>query len=1459
RLDITVEPEDLAYVIYTSGSTGTPKGVMVEHHAVAAHIHCVTQHFDFSPSDNILQLTSFAFDTFIEQTWAALISGGTVILSERLLSVDDFFASVARFGVTITDLPPAYLAECLLPEYTAQWQTSTLRLVVIGGEAVSAQTLQRWFELGLPHCKLINGYGPTEAVVTATVQELELQDTSEPRIGTVFGPRRLYVLDADQQLVPSGCVGELYIGGAALARGYLNRPEETQQRFLPDPFNAGTRMYRTGDLVAYDKAHALRYLGRVDDQVKIRGYRIEVQEVAHRIAELDGVQEAFVMVQQQDGHKCLVGYFQPTHDASSCDADWIKQQLLQSLPDYMVPATILAVPQWPLNHNGKIDKQRLPVAQQAPSVQAVVAPKTSTEQQLLEIWQHILPASGNEFGTQESFFELGGHSLLVVRMVAQIREKMALDVAIKSVFEYPTISSLSAYIERLSPDSAEQSEIKPIARDRAHYPVSFAQQRLWFIDKMDGGSAQYNMPMAFRVHGAFCVQSAQTALNRIIARHESLRTNFIDIEQGPAQLVHPQRRLSVTIVDLTETHNPEQEINQFLHQDALRVFDLQADLLMRASYLSLPHQSGIFVLNMHHIVSDGWSLGNLSREFLIQYQSVCHDTPDPLSPLAIQYPDYASWQRTWISAERLDQQLAFWQSQLDGLPATHSIPLDHPRPQEKGLHGSACISHLTQQQVEGLQQLALRSRSTLFMVLHSVLATLIAKLSNNSDVVIATPVANRQSSQLEPLIGFFVNTLVLRVNAKHDTFSALLRHVTEVNLAAQQHQDVPFDYLVEHCQITRSKQHTPVFQIMFSMDTSDDGTDEMAMQDVTFEALEGLANTAKFDLDISAEQGADGMAMQWNYDTSIFNHETVVRMAEQFGKLVEQVVHQPDLPMGQISLLDAQTKESLLQASQGAKHELSQQLSLPALLLRQAQATPAAPCLITAQQQWNYQQFNTLTNQLARYLSGMGIEPGCRVALTATRSAINLQLLVAIMKLGAVYVPIDLSWPAARLDYIIEAADIRCVISEPLAESLALPCEHWVITADILDSEVAQQTPSDLTLPVGLSDLAYILFTSGTSGVPKGVMQTHRTLVNLALDMQSQGIDGAKRTLLFTPMTFDVSLQELACAWQTGSALVSITQSQKDDLPQLANLLEQLRIERAFMPPAVLQLLSETAHSQGHTLADLQQVIVAGEALYLSDEIRQLLHRCNHLQLWNHYGPTETHVVTSKRVDSVQDPIAVPIGAPIANCAAYILDDYHQLVPHGTSGELYLAGAGLAAGYLDPGQTQAAFVASLNPELPHQVLYKSGDIARFNHLSEIEYLSRNDEQIQLRGYRVELSEIETHLLALPWVQQAVVQVSNVGKADAALVAYVVAEDTAQSAELVTKIKAALSDSLPAYMIPSVIMLLPALPLTHNGKLDKRALPTPEVQLDESACVAPVTSLEKALVGIWSEMLNIPEP
>ena len=1531
---------NLAYVIYTSGSTGLPKGVMVEHRQLDNLLLAIQRAYGLTERDRVLQFVSMSFDVAAQEIFSTLTSGATLVLRNEDCIGDSvsFWRACRAWGITVAHLPAAFWHRLAyeVPEELPE----ALRLIALGGERLDPAALSHWFERQGERVVLLNEYGPTEATVTATTHVVQPQEMARAPIGRPLANVRIYVLDDHGWPAPVGVQGEICIGGEGVARGYLNRPELSGERFVKDPFSEkpGARMYRTGDLGYWQTDGVLQFAGRNDDQVKIRGFRVELGEIEARLGELARVREAVVVaLEDQPGDRRLVAYWtargtEPSDRSALLDAvehtegvlpkegdprdavshdeearqkadvrqkelEQLRDHLRAELPEYMVPSVFVKLEEMPLTPNGKVDRKALPAPDaDALTAHAYEAPQGPVEEVLAGIWQELLGVE--RVGRNDSFFDLGGHSLLAVQLIGRMRRDMGQEVQLGEIFDAPTLTGVAGRLQRV-----DEVQTTPIERaDRAKdLPLSWGQQRLWFLEQLEDLGSAYHIPAVLRLQGELDRKALQRTLDTIVARHEALRTVFERNADGePVQRILPVRPFELQYRDLSQLAGAEKEqvkdalIDETLH----RPFDLTRDALVRASLAKLGDQDHVLSLCMHHIVSDGWSMGVLTRELAALYEAFSQGRDNPLPDLPIQYADYAQWQRQWLIGEQLQTQTAYWKEELTGAQTLLELPTDRPRPPVQSYAGSVVPLELDKHITEELNTLARRHGATLFMVLQAGFAVLMGRLSGQDDVVIGTPVANRRRSELEGLIGFFVNTLALRTRLDAQaTVSELLSQVKERMLAGFGHQDVPFEQVVEVVSPERSMGHSPLFQVALTLQNA--SGDVLKLPGLKLTEQDFRHESTHFDLMLSVEEVQGRLRGVLEYRTDIFDRETVERWLGCWKLLLQSMAANDEQRIGELSWVSEVEREQVIREFNATEASYPKDALIHELFEHQAQRTPDAVAVQYENKTLTYAELNTRANQLAHQLrslkdaSGTTIMgPDVLVAISVERSLEMVVGLLGILKAGAAYVPVDPAYPAERMRYILEdskpvALLTHSLIPPSLREQLkdviaGLPLIELDESSEIWQRSTKVNLPSAL-VGVQPSHLAYVIYTSGSTGLPKGVMVEHQNVVRLFSATQEWfHFDGHDVWTLFHSFAFDFSVWEIWGALLHGGRLVVVPYLMSRSPNAFYELLRNENVTVLNQTPSAFRLLmtaQDMAAGAGHRL---RVVIFGGEVLEPSMLAPWYGREQNqNTQLVNMYGITETTVHVTYRALCIEDLNkrgSSPIGVHIPDMKIYVLDVDRKPVPIGVKGELYVGGPGVARGYLNRVElTAERFMDDPFSDDPNARMYRTGDLGKWRADGQIEYLGRNDFQIKIRGLRIELGEIETRLAELPEVRDAVVLAREDQPGDKRLVAYWTArpeeagamsgtsgheaeagddEDRRQQPD-VERLRNYLRAELPSYMVPSAFVKLEAMPLTPHGKVDRKALPAPGVDaLIAHVYEVPQGPVEEVLAGIWQELLGV---
>ncbi|WP_339452278.1 non-ribosomal peptide synthetase [Pseudomonas sp. JAI120] len=1440
--------DNLAYVIYTSGSTGQPKGVGNTHAALAERLQWMQATYQLNDSDVLMQKAPISFDVSVWECFWPLITGCRLMLAGPGEHRDPHRIAqlVQAYGVTTLHFVPPllqlFIDEPLVAECTS------LRRLFSGGEALPAELRNRVLAQ-LPAVQLHNRYGPTETAINVTHWHCTAEDGERSPIGRPLGNVICRVLDEQLNPLPAGVPGELCIGGIGLARGYLGRAGLTAERFVADPQGeAGARLYRTGDRARWSADGLLEYLGRLDQQVKLRGFRVEPEEIEARLLALDGIAQAVVLVRDAQ----LIGYY-TAHTA--LDEQDVKAALAAELPEYMVPAQLMRLDAMPLSPSGKLDRRALP----APVWQTRehVEPETPLQQQIAAIWREVLGVP--RIGLRDDFFALGGHSLLATQIISRTRQACDVELPLRTLFE---ASELGAFAEQVgliqaSGQRNQQTAIATVDRS-VPVPLSYSQQRMWFLWQMEPDSPAYNVGGMARLRGVLDVARFEAALQALILRHETLRTTFPSVDGVACQKVSAQTGLRMDWQDISALDESarEQRLQQLADVEAHTPFNLETGPLLRACLVKAGEQEHYLVLTLHHIVTEGWAMDIFARELSALYEAFIDERLSPLAPLPVQYLDYSVWQRQWLESGERQRQLDYWTAQLGSEHPLLELPGDRPRPPVQSHRGELYRFDLSADLAARVRAFNAERGLTLFMTMTATLAVLLYRYSGQTDLRIGAPVANRIRPESEGLIGAFLNTQVLRCQLTGQmNVAELFEQVRHTVIEGQSHQDLPFDHLVEALQPPRSAAYNPLFQVMCNVQRWE-FQQSRQLAGMTVDYLANDARATKFDLNLEVTDLDHRLGCCLTYSTDLFDEPRIARMAEHWRNLLEALIANPQQCLSELPLLSA-TEQRALQDSLGVEageHRLDQ--CIHQLFSQQALKRAQAPALTFAGVTLTYAELDARANRLAWMLRERGVGPQVRVGLALPRSLEMVIGLLAILKAGGAYVPLDPEYPLDRLHYMIEDSGIGLLLSDAaMFEALGeLPATVacWCLEDDL--SVLANYPAGELPFISVPQHQAYLIYTSGSTGKPKGVVVSHGEIaMHCQAVIERFGMRPDDCELHFYSINFDAATERLLVPLLSGAQVVLRAQGQWD-AEEICGLIRTHRINILGFTPSYGSQLAQWLATQQQTLP-VRMCITGGEAL-TGEHVQRIRAAFQPEVFFNAYGPTETVVMplASLAPQQLEEGAAsVPIGSIIGDRVAYILDADLALVPQGATGELYVGGAGLAQGYHErPGMTAERFVADPFAAAGGR-LYRTGDLVRQRADGLVEYLGRIDHQVKIRGFRIELGEIETRLLEHAAVREAVVLAldSPSGKQ---LVAYLVSD--ADHATLRDALKAHLKAQLPDYMVPAHLIVLDSMPLTANGKLDRRALPQPDPEANRQHYVAPRNELESTLVAIWCAVLNV---
>jgi amino acid adenylation domain-containing protein len=1453
NLQLPISPSTLGYIIYTSGSTGIPKGVVKNHQNQLHAVMLRTNANHICVQDKIALLPSGTANA-VANTFLALLNGAELLpfdVNEE--GVPSLASWLSEQRVSICQIAtPLFRRLCEI--LTGKEDFSALRILRMRSESVQKSDFILYQKYFPPSCLFLNGLSTSETSVFTEylMDQRSVITGSEIPVGYGMEGTEVLLLDDDAKDVGFNQIGEMVVRSKCLSPGYWNNPELTSTKFKPDPHDSEKRLYYTGDLGLMLPDGCLIYKGRKDFRVKIRGYGVELAEIEKALDSHPAIKEAIVLaplIESRDAR--LVAYFtcygQPAPSVSE-----LRSYLKEKLPDYMVPSAFVRLDTLPLTSNGKVNRRLLPEpGSSRPELDnPFVAPGTLVEEKLASIWTEVL--SLDQVGIHDNFFDLGGHSLAATRVVSQVIKQFQLEIPIQYFFHTPTVAGLANYIEKapLSDYGTSDVSVRSVSRD-GQLPLSFSQERLWFLDQLEPGGYTYNLLAAYHLKGELNINALERSINEIIARHEVLRTIFKSVGGQPEQIILPSMAINIPLLDLrgvVSEGERQSEVRRLSREEAQRPFDLAHGPLLRISLLRLTDSEYILFRAMHHIIIDGWSGGVLFRELAQFYEAFSNNRPSLHPNLPIQYADFASWQRQWLQGEVLETHLSYWNKILEN-PPTLQLATDRPRPAIQTSHGAHQSFVLSETLSAELNNLSQRHGVTLFMTLLAAFQTLLCRYTGQTDIVIGSPVAGRNRGDLESLIGFFLNMLALRIDLSgNPTFRNLLTRTKEVCLGALAHQDLPFEKLIEEMHAKRDLSHHPLFQVTFGFRNTPRFSIQLA--GLKAQEFEVDSEIARFDLNLFMEEDESSLRGYVNYNTDLFNVDTIQRLITHFKNLLKSIVTDPGQRISNLSILSETEQHQVLIEWNDTEREYPGTKCIHQLFENQVEKSPDAVALVFEDQQLTYWELNQRANQLAHYLRKLGVRPEVTVGICVERSFEMVVGLLGILKAGGAYVPLDPEYPKERFAFMLDDAQISVLLTQPKLLPQFVDFNAHVLCLDKDWGKIAQENyanPDNLAIA---ENLAYIIYTSGSTGQPKGVQVQHRSVVNLLSSMARRpGLSDQDTLLAVTTLSFDIAGLELYLPLTVGAQTILVSREIASDCRRLAGTLSGSGVTVMQATPTTWGMLLDNDWQDSTQL----KVLCGGEAL--PKKLADRLVRPNS-SLWNLYGPTETTIWSAICHVSAKTE-SISLGRPVDNTQTYILDANLQPVPIGVPGEIFIGGNGLARGYLKrPDLTAEMFLPNPFSKQPGARLYKTGDQARYLPDGNIEFLGRIDNQTKIRGFRIELGEIESVLGQHAGVREAVVLAREDSPGDKRLVAYVVPRQ--EPAPTINELRSFLKEKLPEYMIPSAFVLLDALPLTPNGKLDRQALPAPDQNRPEpeESYIAPRTPVEEMLAEIWAEVLKL---
>lgn len=1475
-----IHEDMLAYILYTSGSTGLPKGVCITRKALTTFLDSIQAQLNLNPEDKMLALTTIGFDISGLEIFLPLLNGSELLLANDTEAKDprSVINTINNFNATYIQATPSMLSA--IEAEARHTPLSRKPVILSGGEALPKHLADALLNLG----PLVNLYGPTEATIWASIEKITVKTNYSASnlapIGEPLSGYSIYILNANLEPVPHGVTGEIFIAGDALARGYHNRPGLTAERFIANPFNGnGDRMYRTGDIGRKTFFGSIEFIGRADDQVKIRGHRIELGEIESAIlTSFSEISEATVVVREIHGENYLVAYIVVDLDCDMPASKTLKDNLAFSLPGYMIPDYFMELDSFPLTPNGKINRKALPLP--VVVTESYKPPSTELEIAVCKIFSDL--TKREHVGIEDNFFSIGGHSLLAMRLISTLRKQLGIEISLKAIFKGPTPSGILSEAKHSRLSSIPQLKSGEGKLENGGVTLSYGQVRLWTLQQLDTVASTYNVPAAIRIKGKLDIHQFEKAFTHVIKRHESLRT-LIDqdqsgnpigklIDANDCQTAVEVRDLKNLFLRLSDEQK-ETTLNEIIQTEVTKPFNLDVDLPIRSELIQLAENDSLLLVTMHHHISDGRSSDLLIAELNIAYEAYLNGEEVPLPEITIQYSDWAVWQRN-SSRNNLDEKLTRIKERLEDAPEFLTLPLDHKRLKNQIKKANHCSIAIPPSKTAKLLKLAQEENTTLFSVVLSIYGSLLSRLSNQDTVVIGSPVEGR-GNDLDSIIGFMVNTLVFPVSINDDVSARQLIQTTK-KLAEDVliDQEFPFDQLVEHLGVTRSLEHTPVFQAMLAFQNKLD--ENLSLKGLECNRLKIVPEHAKFDINLNLvldQQSA--LVGYFEYDENLFNDSTIKKWAGYFDQLIDAFIEKSEAPIITYSFLKPDERTLILASSSGQEEDLAtQELVFPNAFSLQASLTPNAIALEYEIDgllgSMSYKTLEEKSNQFARFLLSSGVKTDEAVAVLMKRSPDLIVTILGILKAGAAYLPLDISYPFERLSYMLTDSKVKILITENAQEKeivknfTSYTGSIFKIDDPSIANAVAQHSnnkieSSDLESPVSANNLVYIMYTSGSTGEPKGVGFLHGSLMNLIKWQRETIPTTLNRVLQYSPIGFDASAQEIAYTLSSGATLILIDEDSRKDFKVLLEYIEKHSVQQLFAPFVVLNNLA-IARKTFNIKAWPQEIYTAGEQLQISPEIEEAFLQHPNSRLHNFYGPTEAHVVSNFTLPndvSLWD-ILPPIGYPIFNTQLLILDKTLEPIPQGMIGELYLGGVGLARGYLNrPGMTASKFMA--NPFAKNhsigELMYRTGDLVRRRDDGSIEFLGRVDQQIKLRGFRIEPGEIESVILNnFPEILQAVVLPQD-RHGDTRLVAYLVCPEITANLDI-QHIRAILLRTLPEYMVPTEYAFLDSLPLTSHGKLDKRKLPEPSHSESNLNYCPPETAEEKIICSAFSQLIGV---
>ncbi len=1450
NLNISVDPKNLAYIIYTSGSTGNPKGTLLQHEGFYNFVNSFNYRLKLNNDEKVLQFASFGFDAAGAEIFSTILFGNTLFIAddEVVRSAELLNKYLNDNRITTAVLPPTLIA--LLKEENL----ISLKNIVSAGEICSWSLAEKFYQ----KINFYNGYGPTESsvgVMIKQVEEMRNQDSNSAVTGSILPNCKVFLVDKENKQVPVGVAGELLIGGAGLARGYLNKADLTAEKFIPDQISGmvGARLYKTGDLARYLPDGSVEILGRIDNQVKLRGFRIELEEIESVLSQCENIKHCAVIIRGSEKvNQNIAAYYVPAE--GEINDDELRKYLMRRLPDFMIPAQFIKLDELPLTSNGKINRKNLALINHVQNLdESFSIPKTPVEEVLANIFADVL--SKNKISTNENFFSLGGHSLLATQVISRIRDAFKIELPLKSIFENPNVESLAKVIETENFLSYSHREIEHRNYEKNEkIPLSFSQKRLWFLERLKENNNSYNIPTVLKIKGNLDLQMFNKAINHIVNKHSILRTEFLEKGGEPYQKIHEEKLVTINNIDLSKEDDVSKNllVKEVAKSELEKPFNLAQAPLFRMSIIKTSEVEFILVFVIHHIIADGWSISIFIKEFIEAYQSLRNKEELKLDKDKLQYSDYSIWQNELLNSEHNKNLLEYWKTKLKDIPPALELKTDNPRSSMQSTNGGSVKFIVPSEITNKLHQISMRENSTLFMTLQTAFSVLLYKLTHQKVFTTGTPIAGRTHSQLENLIGFFVNNLVLRNDCSgNPTFKELLSRTRATTLEAYQHQEMPFEKLVEEIQPLRDLSRAPLFQVMFVFQNLPQKNYELP--GISIEQIPLKSETANYDLSLVVMQNEEGLHLEMEYNSDLFYESTIKRMLEYFNGILLEIIRKPEKKIDEIEILSEEEKEKIIVEWNKTEKVFPENKTVHKLF-EEVVASHSNHTALKFVDDINgktlsltYLELNKRANQLAAYIRKNGVENEDVIAISIDRSVEMIVSVLAVLKAGCAFLPIDVSLPKERIKFMLHNSGAKIILTRIKEGIIFEGFNGRVINLDEEEKKVADQPDINNSIETDSQNLAYLIYTSGSTGLPKGTMLSHKGLCNLAqVQIREFNLCPGKNILQFASLSFDASVWEIIMTFLSASTLCVAAKEITTNLNELVKVLQNEKITTITLPPTILAVLPK------ENLPDLKTIITAGEAVHL--DLVKVWGRGR--QFFNAYGPTEITVCASMFLCSENINSNPPIGKPISNFKLYVLDEKLNAVPIGVPGELCIEGAGLARGYLyRPDLTAEKFVP--NPfNRNGSRIYRTGDLVRLLEDGNIEFLGRIDSQVKIRGFRIELAEIEAALKKHEKIKDAAVIVKQIMKNENKIIAYFVTEK--ESAVEINELKNYLNSFLPNYMIPAMFIKIENIPLTNSGKLDSKALPDLRLtrEILNVKYVPPKTETEVKLSAIVANLLRL---